>query len=117
MKVEIYSDVACPWCYIGERRFERALAAFPGGHEIEVTFRPFQLDPNAPAAGVPMSEYLAKRFGRPEDAMLSRVTQAAAGEHITMDWDRAIAVNTRTAHRLLRLAAPYVAWKRRPVVA
>jgi predicted DsbA family dithiol-disulfide isomerase len=104
LKVEIYSDVVCPWCYIGERRFERARAAFPGGREIDVVFRPFQLDPGAPEAGVPIARYLATRFGRPVDSMLARVTEAAAGEGITMDWDRAIAVNTRTAHRLLRLA-------------
>ena len=48
MKVEIYSDVACPWCYIGERRFTRALAAFPGAGELEIVFRPYQLDPRAP---------------------------------------------------------------------
>ncbi|HEX6051947.1 MAG TPA: DsbA family oxidoreductase [Gemmatimonadaceae bacterium] len=105
MKVEIYSDIVCPWCYIGERRFARALAAFPGGDEIDVVFRPFQLDPAAPETAVPHMEYLAKRFGgRPVDGMLLRVTEAAAGEGITMDWDRAIAVNTHTAHRLLRLA-------------
>ncbi len=105
MKVEIYSDIVCPWCYIGERRFARALAAFPGGDAIDVIFRPFQLDPGAPETAVPHKEYLTKRFGGgPVDGMLSRVTEAAAGEGITMDWDRAIAVNTRTAHRLLRLA-------------
>jgi len=104
MKVEIYSDVVCPWCYIGERRFERALGTFPGGRDIEVVFRPFQLDPAAPATGTPIAQYLAKRFGRPADGMLARVTEAAASEGIAMDWDRAIAVNTRTAHRLLRLA-------------
>jgi predicted DsbA family dithiol-disulfide isomerase len=48
MKVEIYSDVACPWCYIGAARFERALAAFPAAGDVEVSFRPFQLDPSLP---------------------------------------------------------------------
>ena len=104
MKVEIYSDIACPWCYIGERRLARALAAFPGASDVEVVFRPYQLDPAAPERARPVAEYLAKRFGRPADAMLARVTQEAAGEGITMDWDRALAVNTLTAHRLLRLA-------------
>lgn len=104
MKVEIYSDIACPWCYIGERRFGRALAAFPDGRDVEVVFRPFQLDPAAPMTGTPVAEYLAKRYGRPVGGMLTRVTEAAASEGITVDWQRAIAVNTRTAHRLLRLA-------------
>jgi predicted DsbA family dithiol-disulfide isomerase len=105
MKVEIYSDVVCPWCYIGERRFARALAAFPGGEEVEVAFRPFQLDAAAPERATPVAEYLARRFGgRSVDGMLARVTQAATEEGITMDWDRALSVNTRTALRLMRLA-------------
>lgn len=104
MKVEIYSDVMCPWCYIGERRFARALAAFPGGDEIDVVFRPYQLDSNAPESAIPVGRYLARRFNRRVDAMLERVTEAAAGEGITMNWDRARAVNTFTAHRLVRLA-------------
>lgn len=104
MKVEIYADIACPWCYIGERRFERALAAFPGGSEIEVVYRPYQLDPTAPEKAVPARQHLAKRFGAGASGMLDRVTETAAGEGITVDWDRALAVNTRTAHRLLRLA-------------
>lgn len=104
MKVEIFSDIACPWCYIGEKRFQRALAAFPGAGEVEVVFRPYQLDPNTPETAVPISQYLSTRFGRNVDGMLSQVTTAAAGEGITMDWENALAVNTRTAHRLSRLA-------------
>ncbi len=104
MRVEIYSDVACPWCYIGERRFRRALAAFPGADRVEVVFRSYQLDPSAPEAAVPLKEYLRKRFGGPVDGMLRQVSENAKGEGIEMDWDRALAVNTMTAHRLLRLA-------------
>src|SRR5690606_15920826 len=104
MKVEIYSDVACPWCYIGERRFARALAAFPGAEDVEVVFRPYQLDANTPHQAVPMAQYLERRFGRPVNDMLGRVTSEAGREGITMNWDRALAVNTRTAHRLMRLA-------------
>jgi predicted DsbA family dithiol-disulfide isomerase len=104
MKVEIYSDVVCPWCYIGERRFERALSAFPRAEAVEVVFRPFQLDPNTPATAVPMKEYLEKRFGRRAEGIHGQVDGAARGEGIEFNWDRALAVNTRTAHRLLRLA-------------
>jgi predicted DsbA family dithiol-disulfide isomerase len=104
MKVEIYSDVVCPWCYIGERRFQRALAAFPGAGSVEVVYRAYQLDPGAPEEAVPVREYLRKRFGRPVDEMLRRVTENARGEGIEIDWDRALSVNTLTAHRLLRLA-------------
>ncbi len=104
MKVEIYSDIACPWCYIGERRFARALAAFPGASEVEVVFRPYQLDPAAPDEPVAMPQYLAKRFGRPADGMFARVAEAGAADGLTMNFDRALAVNTRSAHRLSRLA-------------
>src|SRR5690606_20979544 len=104
MKVEIYSDVACPWCYIGERRFARALAAYSGADRVEVVFRSYQLDPGAPAEAVPTKEYLRRRFGDRVDEMLDRVSSNARGEGIVMDWDRALSVNTLTAHRLLRLA-------------
>lgn len=104
MKVEIYSDVACPWCYIGERRFARALAALPAGDEVEVVFKPYQLDPDAPETAVPMAQYLTRRFNERVDVVLSRVTDTAASEGLRMDWDAALAVNTRTAHRLARLA-------------
>lgn len=104
MKVEIYSDIACPWCYIGERRFMRALAAYPKADEVEVVFRSYQLDPSTPEEPMPMKEYLERRFGRPVEGMLSQVSENARGEGIEMVWDRAVAVNTLTAHRLLRLA-------------
>lgn len=104
MKVEIYSDVVCPWCYIGERRFERALAAFPDAGEVEVVFKPFQLDPGASESAIPLRRHLEKKFGPNFDRMTSRVGEVAEGEGITIDWDRALSVNTRTAHRLGLLA-------------
>jgi predicted DsbA family dithiol-disulfide isomerase len=104
MKVEIYSDVACPWCYIGKRRFERALAAFPGADQVEVVYRPYQLNPDAPASAFPLQRYLAQRFG-PQGAQMARqVTETARGEGIVMNFDSALAANTLDAHRLLRLA-------------
>ena len=104
MKVEIYSDVVCPWCYIGERRFARALADFPEADQVEVMFRPYQLDPSAPMEAVPHNEYLAKRYGRSVTEMHGRVEAAGEGEGITFAWDRALTANTLTAHRLLQLA-------------
>ena len=100
VKIEIYSDVMCPWCYIGERRLERALAALPPGERIDVAFRPYQLDPNAPETAVPLTQYLERRFGGRKDGMLDAVSQAAQGEGISIAWDRALSSNTRTAHRL-----------------
>lgn len=104
MKIEIYSDVACPWCYIGERRFQRALAAFPGAGDVEVVYRPFQLDPSMPEQPVPMNEYLRRRFGAQVEGMQEHVAGAARGEGIRIDFENGVIVNTLTAHRLLRLA-------------
>jgi predicted DsbA family dithiol-disulfide isomerase len=104
MKVDIYSDVVCPWCYIGERRFARALAAFPGGEQVDVGFRPYRLDPDAPATPRPLIESLGRKFGARVPEMLSRVSEVARDEGIEMRWDDALAVNTLSAHRVLRLA-------------
>jgi predicted DsbA family dithiol-disulfide isomerase len=104
MKVEVYSDIACPWCYIGKRRFERALAAFPGADRVEVVFRPYQLDPTTPRTPEPLLPRLERKFGaRYRDAQ-RHVNEAAHAEGIAMDYDRALATNTLEAHRLLRLA-------------
>jgi predicted DsbA family dithiol-disulfide isomerase len=104
IKVEIYSDIVCPWCYIGEHRFFQALSDFPNADQVEVVFRPFQLDPGAPPRGIPLAEYLERRYGERSAAMMGRVGTVAAEEGIAIDWDRALAGNTHTAHRLLRLA-------------
>jgi predicted DsbA family dithiol-disulfide isomerase len=104
MRVEIYSDVACPWCYIGKARFERALAGFAGAAEVEVTYRPYQLDPGAPAEAVPMLEHLERRFGPGARSMVARVVESARAEGLEMDYDRGLSVNTLDAHRLMRLA-------------
>jgi predicted DsbA family dithiol-disulfide isomerase len=104
IKVEIYSDIVCPWCYIGEHRFFQALSEFPQADQVEVVFRPFQLDPGAPPRGIPLAEYLERRYGSKSIAMMDRVGLVAAEEGISIDWDRALAGNTHTAHRLLRLA-------------
>lgn len=104
MKIEIYSDIVCPWCYVGERRLDRALATLPPHERIEVLFRPYQLDPNAPETAAPVMKYLERRFGGRADSMLNAVNHAAKGEGITFAWDRALSANTRTAHRLLQWA-------------
>ena len=104
MKVDIYSDVACPWCYIGQARLERALAGFAGADELDVRYRPYQLDPRAPMEAVPMLDYLGRRFGAQARAMASHVIEIGRAEGLTMDYDRGLAVNTLNAHRLLALA-------------
>lgn len=104
MKVEIYSDVACPWCYIGKRRFDAALAQFDGAADVEVVYKPYQLDPGAPAKAYPLMQRLEQKFGARAPAMMQRVTEAGRGEGIDMRFAQALAANTLAAHRLLRLA-------------
>ena len=103
MKIDIYSDVACPWCYIGQARFERAIDAFDGAEHIEVRYRPYQLDPRAPMEAEPMYDYLARRFGAQARGMAAQVIGIAQGEGLTMDYERGLTVNTLNAHRLLSL--------------
>ncbi|GAA2440301.1 DsbA family oxidoreductase [Streptomyces macrosporus] len=108
VRVEIWSDVVCPWCYIGKRRLERALEEFEHADEVEITWRSFQLDPSFPK-GVrqPVPEMLARKTGgSPEQvrAMNARVTELAAAEGLAYDLERSVMVNTVDAHRLTHLA-------------
>jgi predicted DsbA family dithiol-disulfide isomerase len=105
--VDIWSDVVCPWCYIGKRRFERALDELAGEVEVDYVFRAFQLDPTASLGkSQPVAEAYAKKFGGPEraQAIIERVTSVAAGEGLEFRLDRALRANTLLAHRLLWLA-------------
>jgi predicted DsbA family dithiol-disulfide isomerase len=109
IEVEIWSDVVCPWCFIGKRRFERAVTQLrDAGDDIEVraVYRPYQLDPTAtPGNSTPVSEAYAKKFGGPERAqqIIDNVTGIAAAEGIEFRMDRALRANTLLAHRLLWL--------------
>jgi predicted DsbA family dithiol-disulfide isomerase len=102
LRVEVYSDVVCPWCYIGKRRLEAALQ-LPGAPLVAVRWRPFQLDPGAPSPGGPVAQAYAKKFGGPEraSAIIAQVTEAAAAEGLEFRLDRAVRSNTFDAHRLL----------------
>ncbi|WP_367137198.1 MULTISPECIES: DsbA family oxidoreductase [Streptomyces] len=102
MKVEIYSDIACPWCHVGKRRFEQALAAFPGAGDVEVVYRPFQLDPHAPEEPLPHREVLAAKYGPQSVAMDDHITRLGADEGLSFDFDTVVENNSLLAHRLLR---------------
>jgi predicted DsbA family dithiol-disulfide isomerase len=108
MRVEIWSDVVCPWCYIGKRRLEAALARFPHGDDVEVVWRSFELDPSAPPVrDVTNVERLARKYGvsvEQAQAMLDRMTSVADGEGLHFRLDIARSGNTFDAHRLLHLA-------------
>jgi len=108
MQVEIWSDFVCPWCYIGKRRFEKALAEFDHADEVEVVWHSFQLHPDHPkGVRAPLEQTLAAKIGGTIEqvrAMNDRVKFLAAAEGLDYDFDRYTFVNTFDAHRLTHLA-------------
>jgi predicted DsbA family dithiol-disulfide isomerase len=104
VEIDIYSDVVCPWCYIGKRRFENAVARFDG--DVTVRYRPFQLDPSTPSDGRPLLEWLAPKFGGEERVrqITAHTTSVAAEEGIELRFGDAIIANTFDAHRLIWFA-------------
>lgn len=104
--VTIWSDIACPWCYIGKRRFERALAEFPRRDEVRVTWRSYQLDPTVPDHDHRSeTEYLSQAKGIPVPTvqqMVSHVVEQARGEGLDYDYDSIVVANSRRAHRVLQ---------------
>ena len=109
MRVEIWSDVVCPWCYVGKRRFEQALAAFPHRDEVEVVWRSFELDTSAPAERVgDYAQLLATKYGFSVERgqeMVDTMTATAAQDGLDLHFERARTGNTSDAHRLIHLAA------------
>jgi predicted DsbA family dithiol-disulfide isomerase len=106
LQVDIVSDVICPWCYIGKRRFDRALETIGDRHRVSVTWRPFQLNPDMPVDGMARAAYLQAKFGGPERArdIYARIEAAGTGEGINFAFDRIQRTpNTVQAHRLIRL--------------
>lgn len=110
MRLEIFSDVVCPWCYIGKQRFDRAVANLTKAGidlKLEIIYRPFQLDPSAPQdTPTPVREAYAKKFGGNEraDEILAHVTKLAAADGINFRMDIALRANTSRAHRLIALS-------------
>jgi predicted DsbA family dithiol-disulfide isomerase len=104
MRVEIWSDVVCPWCYLGTRRFEEAVERFraKGGGEVEVVHRAFELDPTVPAEGMDLAGYLARKFGSADRMaqMHDRLDHAGADVDVHFRWEGKRRVNTFDAHRL-----------------
>jgi predicted DsbA family dithiol-disulfide isomerase len=108
MQVEIFSDVVCPWCAIGKRRLETALARFEHADEVEVVWRAYELDPSAPVRrDGDYFERLARKYGMSREraeAASAGLTTMAAAEGLDFRFDRAQPGNTFDAHRLLRYA-------------
>jgi predicted DsbA family dithiol-disulfide isomerase len=111
MEVEIWSDVICPWCYIGKRRFESALARFDHAEEVSVRWRSFELAPDAPAhmEGDQATRIAAKYNVTVEHAkeMERNVTAVAASEGLEYHFDIAQSANSFDAHRMIHLASEY----------
>jgi predicted DsbA family dithiol-disulfide isomerase len=111
MLIEIWSDVVCPWCYIGKRRLEAALATFAHSDEVEIRYRSFQLDPtakrSAPDDEPGVAKHLAGKYGMgiaQAEEMVEHVTRTAAGEGLEFHQDRCLGRDTMDAHRLLHAA-------------
>ncbi len=107
LTIDIFADVVCPWCYIGEHRLEWALVQRPE-LSVERRWRPFQLQPGMPARGIPWAEFVRQKFGGEARAKgaFAHVTATGAAEGLAFDFDRiATAPNTVDAHRLILFAA------------
>jgi len=107
LKIDVVSDVVCPWCYIGKRRFEAALARFEHADDVEVVWKSFELDPNAPVHRGSTADHLARKYGMTLEQVArshERMTGLAAAEGLEYHLDETQGGNTFEAHRLLQLA-------------
>src|SRR4051794_3845984 len=111
MQVEVWSDVVCPWCYIGKRRLESALEQFPHRDQVEVIWRSFQLDPSVPEGEThPTLPALAAKYGASVEQMrgnMAHVEELAAAEGLEYHLTDGVSGNTLLAHELLHLAAEH----------
>jgi predicted DsbA family dithiol-disulfide isomerase len=109
VNVEIWSDIACPWCYVGKHRFQRALEAFEHRDQVAVTWRAFELDPSAPPERPgDHAAHLAAKYGRTLEQvgqMHDEMTAMGAAEGLDLRFDRVRSGNTFDAHRVVHLAA------------
>ncbi len=109
VRIDVISDVVCPWCYIGKRRLAQALELFGGSAgqrpELEVVWHPFQLNPQLPLEGIARSEYLARKFGSRAEDIYARVTEVGRSVGIDFAFERIVRQpNTVPAHQLIGLA-------------
>lgn len=110
LRIDIWSDIACPWCYIGKRRLEQALDRFAHRADVEIVWRAFELDPSAPRirdSSQSYAERLGRKYGMPAEQAQQRIDQmvgVAAGDGLEFRFDRIRPGNTFDAHRLLHLA-------------
>lgn len=108
MKIDIWSDIVCPFCYIGKRKLESALEQFEHKDKVEIEWHSYQLDPEAkPMPGMSVYDYLAQRKGASREWSVNahnQLTQTAKAEGLTYNFENAVITNTYDAHRLIQLA-------------
>jgi predicted DsbA family dithiol-disulfide isomerase len=111
LTVDIWSDVVCPWCYLGKRRFESALERFAHRDDVMVTWHSFELDPDAPQANdEPAAERLARKYGisvQDAEAKHAQMTELGAAEGLEFRYEKSRSGNTFDAHRLIQLAGEH----------
>lgn len=107
IKIELWTDVVCPWCLIGSARLDTAIAALPGDVTVEVENHPFYLDPNTPPEGYDVGEMLRKKYGREPEAIWARAEEQAKLAGIDLDLSKQPRTfPTQKAHTIVRLAKP-----------
>jgi len=107
VKIDVVSDVVCPWCYIGKRRLERAVDELSHKYNFDITYHPFELNPHMPESGNDQKQYLATKFGSAEryDQITKHVTEVATVEGLAFNFEKQkVSPNTRNAHRIIELA-------------
>jgi predicted DsbA family dithiol-disulfide isomerase len=105
VQLEIFSDVVCPWCYIGKTKMAVAVEQFRAeGGQVDIRFRPYLLNPDFHGESRPLTEYLTERFGPRAGQLAAGVTAAGAEVGLQMHMDRAVAANPRRAHQLIEAA-------------
>lgn len=107
IKIDVVSDVVCPWCYIGKRRLERAVAELSSTYDFDIEYHPFELNPTTPESGLNQKEYLTKKFGGEDryKELTARVTGVASEEGLNFDFSKQpVSPNTRKAHSLIQFA-------------
>ena len=110
LRIDIWSDIACPWCYVGKRRLEQALARFAHKDDVAIVWRAFELDPSAPRVHDTQQSYAERLAGKyrtssaQAQAMIDRMVETAARDGLELRFDRIQPGNTFDAHRLLHLA-------------
>jgi predicted DsbA family dithiol-disulfide isomerase len=110
IRIDVVSDIVCPWCYIGKRRLEKAVDQLKSEYDVEVEYHPFELNPSLPSSGIPAKEYLIEKFGGEDryEQITGRVTEVAAADGLHFDFEKQrVSPNTRKAHVLVARAAQH----------